>query len=356
MSIREISTPDQTLSPTLPEHTPVATSSTPSGHAPSAPSKQEVSATPTASPVGASAASPPDTTAAALAVLSASPAALASAFERMRPKLEGVPEEELGRVTTNVPNAVVTVMGAADNIAPLRDEIVRQLPEHDIEEFDNLPHFALALLFAHLMTAPSAEIETRMQALLAEVAQQRAQMLAFAETLVLLGLLDGERVASIRSGTGYVDTVKDVMALAQLFHDHRDVLEGKTPFSADYIARAHQNGIELLRWLGRRKMGREGPGKAGTYEQAQLRAFRLTVKAYGSTRSAVAYVRRREGDVDELMPSLFGGRPRRRGAAEPGVPTAPTGPSAPVDPKAPDGPSAPVDPNAPADPDATGTE
>ncbi|HEU4534923.1 MAG TPA: hypothetical protein VFS00_12425, partial [Polyangiaceae bacterium] len=82
-------------------------------------------------------------------------------------------------------------------------------------------------------------------------------------------------------------------------------------------------------------------GASGTYEQARARAFRLTVRAYESTRAAVAYVRRREGDVDELMPSLFGGRPRRRSAPEP---------EAPVDP------GAPTDPSTPADPDATGTQ
>jgi hypothetical protein len=52
-------------------------------------------------------------------------------------------------------------------------------------------------------------------------------------------------------------------------------------------------------------------------------------------------VRRREGDVDELMPSLFGGRGRRRSVSEPDAPTEPEGPA---------------EPEAPADSQATGTE
>ncbi|HEU4408230.1 MAG TPA: hypothetical protein VFS43_23410 [Polyangiaceae bacterium] len=76
------------------------------------------------------------------------------------------------------------------------------------------------------------------------------------------------------------------------------------------------------------------------------------VRAYESTRTAVAYVRRREGDVDARMPSLFGGRPRRRSALEP---EASVDPSAPTDPSTPTDPSAPTDSSTPTDPDATGT-
>ncbi|HEU4408231.1 MAG TPA: hypothetical protein VFS43_23415 [Polyangiaceae bacterium] len=42
-------------------------------------------------------------------------------------------------------------------------------------------------------------------------------------------------------------------------------LEGE-PNSTDDVASAHKQGIELLRWLGRRKVGHEGAGASGTYE------------------------------------------------------------------------------------------
>ncbi|MCU0686871.1 MAG: hypothetical protein MUF34_32265, partial [Polyangiaceae bacterium] len=226
-------------------------------------------------------------------------------------------------------------------VEPLRGEIERQLPAHDMDSFDNLRGYALSLFFAHLMTQPSAELETRMQALLVEGGQRRAHLLGMAEALAPLGLVDAERVASIRRGSGHADTAEDLVALAQLFYERRAELEGKTPFTSVDIARAHTIGIELLDWLGRRKVGNDGARAPGPYEEARLRAFRLLVRAYDATYAAVAYVRRREGDVDELMPSLFGGRGRRRGVSEPDAPAEP---------------EAPTEPDAPADSQATGTQ
>lgn len=254
---------------------------------------------------------------------------LALAFEEMRPKMEALPKRELGRVTGNVPRVVIIALGAAQHIEPFRAEIGRKLPEHDHEAFDDLRKCALALLYTHLLTMPSAEIETRLQAVLAEAVRVRAQMLAVAEAYVTLGLFDAERVAFIRSGSGHVDLVQDVLALAQLFLSHRVELEGKTPFSPDDLARAKALGLELLNLLGRRKVGNEALRPADANEAMRVRAFRLLLKVYDTARWAVSYVRWREGDVDELMPSLFGGRPRRRGATGPKVPAEPSGPAAP---------------------------
>jgi hypothetical protein len=250
------------------------------------------------------------------ALLAAPPAELAAALDRVRPELEALPEDEVGRITTNVPSAVTIVLGAAHNVAAMRDELVRKLPEHDLAPLDNLRDYALALLFAHLMTLPSTEIETRLQALLAEAGTRRAQMLGVAEAYVPLGLVDGERVAAIRRGSGHLDTAQDLIALAQLFHAHQSELEGKTPFSAADLEHTHALGLELFDLLGRRKVGNDGSGGPGAYEQARLRAFRLMVRAYDSARAAVGYLRWREGDAETFVPSLFGGRRRRASESE----------------------------------------
>jgi hypothetical protein len=250
------------------------------------------------------------------ALLAAPPAELAASLERVRPELEALPEDEVGRITTNVPSAVTIVLGAAHNVAAMRDEIVRKLPEHDLAPLDKLRDYALALLFAHIMTLPSAEIETRLQALLAEAGTRRAQMLGVAEAYVPLGLVDAERVAAIRRGSGHLDTAQDLIALAQLYHAHQAELAGKTPFSAADLEHTHALGLELFDLLGRRKVGNDGSGGPGAYEQARLRAFRLMVRAYDAARAAVGYLRWREGDAETFVPSLFGGRRRRASETE----------------------------------------
>jgi hypothetical protein len=42
----------------------------------------------------------------------------------------------------------------------------------------------------------------------------------------------------------------------------------------------------------------------------------LLVRAYNDTRSVIAFVRRAQGDVDEITPSLYAGRGRRTTSEE----------------------------------------
>jgi hypothetical protein len=61
-------------------------------------------------------------------------------------------------------------------------------------------------------------------------------------------------------------------------------------------------------------------------------AYTLFVEAYDEVRAAIAYVRRKEGDVDELMPSLYAGRnggmKKKPVADEPTKPAVPSVPAA----------------------------
>ncbi|HEU4537682.1 MAG TPA: hypothetical protein VFS00_26360, partial [Polyangiaceae bacterium] len=258
----------------------------------------------------------------------ASPAELAAAFERSRAERDALPADELGRITTNVPNAVTTVLGAEHNVSSMRGEIRRRLPEHPLAPIDNLRRYALGLLYVHVMTLPSAEIETRFQAVLVEGGERREHMLGVAEAYARLGLFDAERVAAIRSGAGHADTAHDLVSLAQLFHERREALAGKSPFSPADVERAQALGLELFDLLGRRKLGNDGATLAADVVEAKLRAFRLMERAYDTARWAVAYLRWKEGDAERLAPSLFGGRGRRRpapGNDAPDVPAEPDG-------------------------------
>jgi hypothetical protein len=68
---------------------------------------------------------------------------------------------------------------------------------------------------------------------------------------------------------------------------------------------------------------------AAATDQRQ-RVFTLTLRAYEEARSAVTYLRRREGDAESIAPNLYTGKARRRptdssttdGSAT-GTPTAP---------------------------------
>jgi hypothetical protein len=261
-----------------------------------------------------------------------------ASYERVRPEFAALPAGELGRITINVPVAATIALGALPNLAALRAEMVRKLPEHDIGQIDKLPDYIYALIHAHVMTLPSADASSRLQALVDEGSPLRERMLGVAEALVAFGLVDAERVASIRSGTGHLDMAQDLVALSKLFRERWGELEGKTPLTPSDVERAGELGLALHGAIGRRRVGTDGSAAAGEYEEARLRAFRLFVRAYDQARRAVSYLRWNEGDVEALVPSIYRVRRRRAGAS--------TGSGGPTEPVEPSEPAEPVDPDA----------
>jgi hypothetical protein len=265
--------------------------------------------------------------------LTPSPDQAEEAYVRVRPELDDDEDDEPGRVTTNVILAVLIVLGALPHLEALRHEM-EALPGQSPDLLAKLRDYAYALLHVHAMTLPSSEGETRLQALLAEGAPLRERLLSTAELYAKLGLLDAEPVAAIRKGTGYVDTANDLLALARLFRGHWSALEGKVPVTRDEVERAGTLGVDLLGLLAQRQAGTDGAGSPSAYDVAKGRLFRRLARAHSQARRAVVYLRWNEGDADQLVPSLFQGRPRRRRAvetpAEPPVP-APTAPEEPGD-------------------------
>jgi hypothetical protein len=242
------------------------------------------------------------------------------AYDLVRSDAAALPAGEVGRVTGHVPTVASTALGAWPNIEAYLGDIAK-LHGFDLDALLKLRLYALALVHAHLLTLPMSEAETRLKALLGEAAPLREALLTAAEGLALLGFVDAERVAAIRGGSGHLDTANDLIALAQLFRAGGDELLGKTRVAGSEVERAYELGMQIVEAVGRRRVGTDDEGAASEYEDACARLFRLVVRTYDQGRRALTYLRWSEGDVNELMPSLFVVRRRSRGSS----PEAPDG-------------------------------
>lgn len=264
------------------------------------------------------------------------PAEAVSAFERLRPELEALPSDGLGRITLHVPSAVTIALGALPNLERLRPEMASKLPAYHVEQMGRLRDYALAALYAHLVALRPPGAEARLQAIVTEATPLREGLLVAAEALAHFGVLDRARVANIRSGAGHLDTANDLIELAALFRERWNELSSKTPLPLSDVDRAAELGPELVAALGMRKLGTEGGDDASSPEGNRSRAFWLFSRAYDECRRAVAYLRWHEGDADELVPSLFAMRRRHRttpdapgGEDEPAPVTPPPAPATP---------------------------
>jgi hypothetical protein len=126
-------------------------------------------------------------------------------------------------------------------------------------------------------------------------------------------------VASIRSGSGHLDTANDLGELAILFGRPREKLAGRTPVTDAQIERAAQLSGELLDALGHRVLGNDGASTPSQLEEDRIKAFGLYYEVYEESRRAMSHLRWYEGDADQLVPSLFRGH-RRRGSSTRGEP------------------------------------
>lgn len=247
-----------------------------------------------------------------------SPKQAAAAFAVIEPELAALTPDEVPRITLDVGRAVAVALGAIPHLRTFRPAMQKELPKHPIVLLDKLETYALAAWYAHLLASPPAGGDAPVKKLLEEATPLRESLLVAAEALAHRGHVDAARVASIRSGLGYVDMAGDLVALAALFLESWAKLSTKTAIELGEVQRAAVLGPELLAALGERGQPLDVPGAEGAAER-RLRAFALFVRAYDACRRAVAYLRWDEDDADAIAPSLFKGRGGGRRSSEPSV-------------------------------------
>jgi hypothetical protein len=246
-----------------------------------------------------------------------------AAYGRALPAIEAVPLDQARRVNLHVPTAVTIVLGALPSLLGLRDDLATLpkrgdtapwLPGGVVEALSLLRDYALATAFAYVATTPYAESETALRSRLGEATPVRDRLLVGAEALAHAGYFDATRVASIRSGTGHIDTANDLIGLAALYRGRWHEISTKTAVARADVDRAAELGSSLLEMLGQRRLGTDGNGGPGKHEVILRKSFALTSGTYNECRRAVVYLRWHEGDADVIAPSLF---QRRRGRSTP---------------------------------------
>jgi hypothetical protein len=249
---------------------------------------------------------------AALALGRAGSSEGAASFARLEAEIVAVLRESVRPINVHVPSAAVLVLGTLPGLLALRDEILETCPCRPPEVIDKLRDYALAAAHAHARVLPYDGGETRVRTLLNEALPLRERLLASAEALVAFGLLDAGAVASIRRGTGHLDTAQDLLSLGEIFRRAGPALVAKTPLDAADVERASHLGDLLLEAIGQKRQGTDGSNDRGEAEEQLAQAFELLRRAYEECRRAVSYLRWHEGDADAIAPPLAHSRRRGR--------------------------------------------
>lgn len=241
-----------------------------------------------------------------------------SAFARMEPAIRAMMGEDLAMPRFDASRACSIAMGTAQRIKPFHEAILEGCKLTDIRVVDELNDMALAAWHTYLMDDRGLEADSVVPALLEEARPLREKLLRAAELLAHFELADAERVAEIRSGSGWDDLAADLVQLAALFESRWDDVAGKTPIEPAMVARASALGPELKQALATRPTARA----PNDVDKLRASAFNLLVADYDQIRRAISYLRWEEDDLETIAPSLFGQKGRARASRSPDVAAA----------------------------------
>jgi hypothetical protein len=131
-------------------------------------------------------------------------------------------------------------------LAPHRDLIKTFSSVISLDEIDSLAEMGVALQYSITKFERLAPVSKETKADIATGTEIRSTLLAKADILVKVGIIPAAAVAAIRQGRGAIDTARDCLALAVLFRQYLDKLDGHVKVTADDITAADDIGRKLL--------------------------------------------------------------------------------------------------------------
>lgn len=241
------------------------------------------------------------------------------ALMRLMPELKAMRDEDVLLVQLDIPSAVATVLGSLPEILALRSEVEAKTKEFDLRYFDQLEDCALALSDAHTEYLTATKPMDDLEQLVEEGNALRAKFEADANASVLHGLLDGKKLAELQGGVGYKNLASDLSIYAKVFLQSWTQIQNKVGTTAADVERAGKLAQRLVRVVGLREQSTQAVAEA---TDIRARAYSLLLRVYDEVRRAIAFLRWAHKDADEIAPSLFTTRQRRKGTASPDPATA----------------------------------
>jgi len=235
------------------------------------------------------------------------------AFERVLPEAMGLDPDSLAFINLDVPTCVITAMGVLEKIPSLQQRIY-ELPHSPKERFAKLPDYVLALFRAQTRYTFAVTPPEPLPELLEEAASKRDVLIAEAKALVARGLLQGDLLKELTGTHGYKNVAFDLSGLTEMFKAMWASLQGRTGLQLSDIENADKLSLRLAAAVAHRESSPEAVAAATEVRQ---RIFTLFCDTYDQLRRAVTYLRWDEGDADEIVPSLYAGRPNSNAKPKP---------------------------------------
>jgi hypothetical protein len=166
----------------------------------------------------------------------------------------------------------------------------------DLRNVTRLRLYAAAAWHAYVRTVPLTH--ELMQAVFREAIPFHREMTRWARRLAGLGWIRTEPLAQIGRDEGARDLAHELVALAEWLTEawpHCETLG----LHGSHLARSTALGVDMLVVLSPEPRAVDADSR-----RALARAFELMARAYDECRRIVAWIRHREGDLEDIAPAL----------------------------------------------------
>lgn len=251
----------------------------------------------------------------------------ADAARAVEAEAEALPEDALLVVNLDIAAVVPVAHAAVPGLLVLRPALVR-LPFFDQASVDKLPLYTDATWHAHgrvqraaSSVPPAGPVMEQAQRCQSSLDKLRLH----AAPLIEAGLLRAEVMSTLHKNPTYAQLALDTSSVVEALRGAWAELHGRTALRAEDLDAAALAASQLVHGLAERERAERVVTEA---QAARQRCFTLFVRAYEEARRGVSFLRWREGDADEIVPSLYAVRRRASDAKSEG----PAAPSAPAEP------------------------
>ena len=224
------------------------------------------------------------------------------AFEAMLGEIQSVPEKDFVAITLDIQSVVTTVKGAWRDIRALRGAIDEMWRQFDMELFDKLETYAMALGHAQTEYKTTIKSPPSLLPLVKSAIKTRKLLLDEVTVLIDFGLIDPSATSALEGTNCYKDIAFDVFALANILKKRESKISVRSRISQAELDAAEVLADNLITTVGRRE---RAPNIAAEAIRNRQAAFTLLINAYEEVRTAIKYLRRKQGDADKIAPSLY---------------------------------------------------
>ncbi|MBL8678382.1 MAG: hypothetical protein JNK05_04420 [Myxococcales bacterium] len=137
---------------------------------------------------------------------------------------------------------------------------------------------------------------------LSEATSARRMLVSAAKPLVERGLLDGAIIDRAAGGTSFLDVGNGLLMIASEFVAKWSKVDGLTVVTASELENAQKLGQVLLQSATPRS---DRDDEVEALEDERARLATLVIEGWTEVRAALGWFRRKEGDVNEIAPSLY---------------------------------------------------